>query len=124
MNPVWIIDDDRSIRWVFEKALAREGIAHKTFGAAKEALDRVFLIPGNTAQRNLCCAHSGILSVAVSIVRPTPPCFGARRLSLSKVVGFTLCVVSKTLVVFFPMPFTLLFLCTLSAANFIHSLLL
>ena len=39
MNPVWIIDDDRSIRWVFEKALAREGIAHRTFGTAQEALD-------------------------------------------------------------------------------------
>ena len=33
MKPVWIIDDDRSIRWVFEKALAREGIAFKTFAA-------------------------------------------------------------------------------------------
>jgi two-component system nitrogen regulation response regulator GlnG len=41
LNPVWIIDDDRSIRWVFEKALAREGIAHRTFGAAKEALDQL-----------------------------------------------------------------------------------
>ena len=41
LKPVWIIDDDRSIRWVFEKALAREGIAHRTFGAAKEALDRL-----------------------------------------------------------------------------------
>jgi len=41
MNPVWIIDDDRSIRWVFEKALAREGIDHRTFGAAQEALDRL-----------------------------------------------------------------------------------
>ena len=40
-NPVWIIDDDRSIRWVFEKALAREGIAHKTFGAPQEALDHL-----------------------------------------------------------------------------------
>jgi two-component system nitrogen regulation response regulator GlnG len=40
-NPVWIIDDDRSIRWVFEKALAREGIAHRTFEAAQEALDRL-----------------------------------------------------------------------------------
>src|SRR5512140_358093 len=40
-NPVWIIDDDRSIRWVFEKALAREGISHRTFGAAKEALDQL-----------------------------------------------------------------------------------
>ena len=41
MNPVWIIDDDRSIRWVFEKALAREGIAYRTFSSALEALDRV-----------------------------------------------------------------------------------
>jgi len=41
VNPVWIIDDDSSIRWVFEKALAREGIAHRTFGAAREALDRL-----------------------------------------------------------------------------------
>jgi two-component system nitrogen regulation response regulator GlnG len=41
LTPVWIIDDDRSIRWVFEKALAREGIAHRTFGVAQEALDRL-----------------------------------------------------------------------------------
>ena len=33
MKPVWVIDDDRSIRWVFEKALAREGIPYKTFAA-------------------------------------------------------------------------------------------
>jgi len=38
MKPVWIIDDDRSIRWVFEKALARERIAFKTFASAQEAL--------------------------------------------------------------------------------------
>ena len=37
MKPVWIIDDDRSIRWVFEKALARENIAFKTFSSAREA---------------------------------------------------------------------------------------
>ena len=39
VNPVWIVDDDRSIRWVFEKALAREGIAHRTFSSALEALE-------------------------------------------------------------------------------------
>src|SRR5476651_2526337 len=39
MKPVWVIDDDRSIRWVFEEALAREGIPYKTFPAAQEALD-------------------------------------------------------------------------------------
>jgi len=38
-NPVWIVDDDRSIRWVFEKALSREGIAFHSFGSAEEALD-------------------------------------------------------------------------------------
>jgi two-component system nitrogen regulation response regulator GlnG len=37
-RPVWIVDDDRSIRWVLEKALAREGIPHKTFASAYEAL--------------------------------------------------------------------------------------
>ncbi|HET9580654.1 MAG TPA: nitrogen regulation protein NR(I) [Usitatibacter sp.] len=40
-DPVWIIDDDRSIRWVFEKALDREGIPYRTFGTAQEALDRL-----------------------------------------------------------------------------------
>ncbi len=38
MNPVWIIDDDRSIRWVLEKALAREEIPYKSFASAAEAL--------------------------------------------------------------------------------------
>jgi two-component system nitrogen regulation response regulator GlnG len=38
MNPVWIVDDDRSIRWVFEKALARESISYKSFASATEAM--------------------------------------------------------------------------------------
>ena len=38
MSPVWIIDDDSSIRWVLEKALGRENIACKSFGSADEAL--------------------------------------------------------------------------------------
>jgi two-component system, NtrC family, nitrogen regulation response regulator GlnG len=41
MKPVWIIDDDKSIRWVIEKALAREGIAYKSFSAANEGLDHL-----------------------------------------------------------------------------------
>jgi len=39
MKPVWIVDDDRSIRWVFEKALAREEIAFKAFSSASEVLE-------------------------------------------------------------------------------------
>jgi len=31
MKPVWIVDDDRSIRWVLEKTLTREGIPFKSF---------------------------------------------------------------------------------------------
>ena len=38
MKDVWIVDDDRSIRWVLEKALAREGIPYKTFATAYEVL--------------------------------------------------------------------------------------
>lgn len=41
MKTVWIIDDDRSIRWVFEKALSRENISHTTFPSATEALARM-----------------------------------------------------------------------------------
>ncbi len=38
MKPVWIIDDDRSIRWVFEKALTRENLPHRIFDNAEAAL--------------------------------------------------------------------------------------
>ncbi len=38
MKPIWIVDDDRSIRWVLEKALAREHIPCRAFGGAQEVL--------------------------------------------------------------------------------------
>ncbi|MDR1648215.1 MAG: nitrogen regulation protein NR(I) [Zoogloeaceae bacterium] len=38
MNPIWIIDDDRSIRWVLEKTLTREGIPFRSFASATTAL--------------------------------------------------------------------------------------
>ncbi len=38
MKPVWIIDDDRSIRWVLEKSLARADIEFKSFATADDAL--------------------------------------------------------------------------------------
>ena len=39
MKPVWIIDDDRSIRWVLEKSLARASIEFESFTSADEALN-------------------------------------------------------------------------------------
>ena len=41
MKPIWIVDDDRSIRWVLEKALARETLPCRAFGTAQEVLDEL-----------------------------------------------------------------------------------
>jgi len=38
MKPIWIVDDDQSIRWVLEKALARENLATRSFPNVREAL--------------------------------------------------------------------------------------
>jgi two-component system nitrogen regulation response regulator GlnG len=39
MKPIWIVDDDESIRWVLEKALARENLATRSFSNARDALE-------------------------------------------------------------------------------------
>ena len=39
MKPIWIIDDDQSIRWVLEKALVRHQFPVRTFVNMREALD-------------------------------------------------------------------------------------
>jgi len=39
IKPVWIVDDDQSIRWVLEKALTRENIPHRTFTNPNDVLD-------------------------------------------------------------------------------------
>ncbi|MCA1322973.1 nitrogen regulation protein NR(I) [Herbaspirillum sp. alder98] len=38
MKPIWIVDDDESIRWVLEKALARENLATQSFSSARDAM--------------------------------------------------------------------------------------
>ena len=38
MKPIWIVDDDESIRWVLEKALARAHIVTRSFSNARDAL--------------------------------------------------------------------------------------
>ncbi|MDN7932088.1 nitrogen regulation protein NR(I) [Burkholderia metallica] len=38
MKPIWIVDDDQSIRWVLEKALARDSFATKSFANVRDAL--------------------------------------------------------------------------------------
>ncbi|MBV2234074.1 MAG: response regulator, partial [Sterolibacterium sp.] len=38
---IWVIDDDKSIRWVLEKALSQAGLAVTSFENADEALRRL-----------------------------------------------------------------------------------
>lgn len=38
MKPVWIVDDDDSIRWVLEKALERENIPYRSFSTGADVL--------------------------------------------------------------------------------------
>ena len=38
MKPIWIVDDDQSIRFVLEKALAREQFAVRSFSSGREVL--------------------------------------------------------------------------------------
>ena len=40
MNNIWVLDDDKSIRWVFEKALAKENLPYKTFSNTNEAINQ------------------------------------------------------------------------------------
>ncbi|MEE8059419.1 MAG: nitrogen regulation protein NR(I) [Pseudomonadales bacterium] len=40
-NTVWIVDDDRSIRWVLEKALNQAGIVTQTFATGEDILHRL-----------------------------------------------------------------------------------
>lgn len=40
-DSVWVVDDDRSIRWVLERAFDREGIATQSFDNAKSVLSRL-----------------------------------------------------------------------------------
>jgi len=38
MKPIWIVDDDQSIRFVLEKALGREGLSVRSFSSARDVL--------------------------------------------------------------------------------------
>jgi two-component system, NtrC family, nitrogen regulation response regulator GlnG len=37
MKPIWIVDDDQSIRFVLEKALLRESLPTRSFISLKKA---------------------------------------------------------------------------------------
>lgn len=52
MKPIWIVDDDPSIRFVLEKALARENLDTRSFSNAREVLSALADLPaGDPAQQ-------------------------------------------------------------------------
>ena len=51
MKPIWIVDDDPSIRFVLEKALARENLATRSFTNPREVLDALNALPAGDPAR-------------------------------------------------------------------------
>ena len=43
MPNIWVLDDDKSIRWVFEKALEKAGLSCKTFANTNEAINQFMI---------------------------------------------------------------------------------
>ncbi|MBS0291234.1 MAG: nitrogen regulation protein NR(I) [Proteobacteria bacterium] len=62
MKPIWIVDDDPSIRFVLERALARENLPTRSFTQAREVLDALTDLAAGDA------AHQGP-QVLVSDIR-------------------------------------------------------
>ena len=52
-EPVWVIDDDRAIRWVLNRALSREGIGCRTFERGQDALAALEAIEASKSERPL-----------------------------------------------------------------------
>ena len=38
-HPVWVVDDDKSIRWVMQRALERAGLSVRLFAEASEVIE-------------------------------------------------------------------------------------
>ncbi|RYF24427.1 MAG: nitrogen regulation protein NR(I) [Comamonadaceae bacterium] len=51
MKPIWIVDDDPSIRFVLEKALARENLPTRSFTHPREVLDALAEVAGDPARQ-------------------------------------------------------------------------
>ena len=45
MKPIWVVDDDHSIRFVLDKALTREQFSVRTFANPREVLKALEDVP-------------------------------------------------------------------------------
>lgn len=78
-NYVWIIDDDKSIRWVLEKALQQAGIHTESFDSADRAISRLKIeqphaiisdvrMPGTDGLSLLAMVHKDFPALPVVII--------------------------------------------------------
>ncbi|MDR2324983.1 MAG: nitrogen regulation protein NR(I) [Acidovorax sp.] len=51
MKPIWIVDDDPSIRFVLEKALARDSLSTRSFTNPREVLEALDALPPGDPER-------------------------------------------------------------------------
>ena len=89
-NTVWVVDDERSIRWVIERALSREGFNVSCFDdaesmlraldhSAPDAIVSDIRMPGISGLDLL--ERVGAVALAANVVREQGSKYPARRLT-------------------------------------------
>jgi two-component system, NtrC family, nitrogen regulation response regulator GlnG len=86
MGSIWIVDDDQSIRFVLEKALAREGLPSRSFSNARDAMSELSLASRGEAD---------LPQVLISDIRMPGPS-GLELLSKARVISPGLPIIIMT----------------------------
>ena len=67
MKPIWIVDDDQSIRWVLEKALARESLLSRSFTNVRDVL--AALEDDDYVNESVALNRAGMVQMAEGLTR-------------------------------------------------------
>ena len=65
MKPIWLVDDDPSIRFVLEKALARENLPTRSFTQPREVLEALADIAAGDPARQGLLEHEADRGVVI-----------------------------------------------------------
>ena len=73
-SSVWILDDDRSIRWVLEKSLSKNGLATQSFESGGELLNRLSRETPDAIISDIRCRASTDWNCSPLFNKPTRSC--------------------------------------------------